>query len=102
MKSLTHGRSTSSVEVTNISPHGFWLLYDARELFVPFATFPWFKGAELAHIFNVRLESPGHFHWPDLDVDVSEAILREPEKFRLVDRAGRLADGSSTVHEGKP
>lgn len=29
------GMSTSAVEVTNISPHGFWLLVDDRELFLP-------------------------------------------------------------------
>jgi hypothetical protein len=33
-------RSSLEVEVTNISPHGFWLLLDGRELFLPFADFP--------------------------------------------------------------
>ena len=30
------GAATSEVEITNISQHGFWLLLDGRELFVPF------------------------------------------------------------------
>jgi hypothetical protein len=30
MKSGALGRSTSPVEVTNISPHGFWLFIDDR------------------------------------------------------------------------
>ena len=37
------GPATSEAEVTNISKHGFWLLVDGRELFLPFAEFPWFK-----------------------------------------------------------
>lgn len=33
MKSVALGESTSPVEVSNISPHGFWLLLGAEELF---------------------------------------------------------------------
>ena len=40
------GTSTSTLEVTNISKHGFWLLLDGRELFLPFEDFPWFKRAQ--------------------------------------------------------
>ena len=36
------GPGTSVAEVTNVSRHGFWLLLDAEELLVPFASFPWF------------------------------------------------------------
>ncbi len=43
MRSELRGAHTSDVEVTNVSPHGFWLLVDDRELFVPFKTFPWFE-----------------------------------------------------------
>jgi hypothetical protein len=39
------GTSTSTLEVTNVSKHGFWLLLDGRELFLPFEDFPWFKRA---------------------------------------------------------
>jgi len=42
----------SPVEVTNISKHGFWLLLDKEELFVPFKQFPWFKGASVSEILN--------------------------------------------------
>jgi hypothetical protein len=34
------GSVTSAVEVTNISNHGFGLLIDGSELFVPFDEFP--------------------------------------------------------------
>jgi hypothetical protein len=43
MKHTTHGISTSLVEVTNISPYGFWLLIKEEELFLPYSEFPWFK-----------------------------------------------------------
>jgi hypothetical protein len=34
------GAATSEAEVTNISQHGFWLLLDGRELFLPFEESP--------------------------------------------------------------
>ena len=37
MTSAALGASTSPVEVTNISQHGFWLLLDNEELFLPFS-----------------------------------------------------------------
>jgi hypothetical protein len=86
MKSSAPGKNTS-LEITNISQHGFWLFYEGREHFVPFEKFPWFKDAELNKIFNVHLESVGHFYWPDLDVDLSEQTLRNPEKFPLISKA---------------
>lgn len=43
MKSALRGRSTSTVEVTNISSHGLWLWIDKREIFLPYERFPWFN-----------------------------------------------------------
>ncbi len=43
MSSVSHGTTTSRPEVTNISAHGFWILLDERELFLPFEHFPWFS-----------------------------------------------------------
>jgi hypothetical protein len=37
--------STSPMEVTYVSPHGFWLFVAGRGLFVPFKDFPWFREA---------------------------------------------------------
>ncbi len=34
------GPATSKTGITNISPHGIWLLLDDRELFLPFTEFP--------------------------------------------------------------
>jgi hypothetical protein len=86
MKSATLGPSTSRVEVTNVSPHGFWLFLRERELFVPFRDFPWFKDASIGAITNVELPSPHHLCWPDLDVDLAVESIEHPEKFPLVSR----------------
>ena len=43
MTSAAPGASTSQVEVSNISQHGFWLLLDDEKLFLPFSEFPWFR-----------------------------------------------------------
>ena len=69
MKSATLGPSTSRVEVTNVSPHGFWLFVGEQELFVSFKEFPWFKDASIRQISHVELPSAHHLYWPDLDCD---------------------------------
>jgi hypothetical protein len=60
------GKLTTAVEVSNISPHGFWLLLGNEELFVPFASFPWFRSATIAQISKVEMPSIRHLYWPDL------------------------------------
>ena len=87
MKSAPPGRSISQVEVTNVSPHGFWILIDEREVFVAFAEFPWFRDASIRAITNVRLPSPHHLHWPDLDVDLAVDSLSHPERYPLISTA---------------
>lgn len=47
MRSERRGESTLVAEVANVSPNGFWLLVDERELFVPFKQFPWFRAATI-------------------------------------------------------
>ena len=87
MKSGTLGRSTSPVEVTNISPHGFWLFIGEQELFVPFKDFPWFKDASVREITRVELPSSHHLYWPDLDVDLAVESLTHPERYHLVSQS---------------
>jgi len=77
------GPATSAAEVTNISPHGFWLLLDGRELFLPFEEFPWFMQATVGAIVRVEQPHPGHLHWPDLDVDLSVDSIEHPERYPL-------------------
>jgi hypothetical protein len=87
MKSAAHGQSTSRVEVTNVSTHGFWILIGEQELFAPFKEFPWFKDASIGEITRVELPSPHHLYWPDLDVDLAVESLTHPERYPLVSQA---------------
>lgn len=86
MRSSALGNNTSAVEVTNISTHGLWLLARDREYFMPYSSFPWFKEQRVSAIVNVEESSPGHFYWPDLDIDLSEEIIEHPERFPNVAR----------------
>lgn len=88
MTSVAPGISTSPVEVTNISKHGFWLLLENEELFLPFSEFPWFRDVPVGKILHVELPSSGHLYWPDLDVDLAVESIRHPERFPLVSRVG--------------
>jgi hypothetical protein len=81
--SAKHGSGTSEVEVTNVSPHGFWVYLGGRELFVSFQHFPWFADAPIAKIVNVEWPSSDHLYWPDLDVDLSVRSITSPEDFPL-------------------
>lgn len=83
MTSRALGRDTSPAEVTNISAHGVWLLADGRELFMAFDEFPWFRDASVKAILNVEEPRPGHYYWPDLDVDLTAEIIEHPERFPL-------------------
>ena len=86
MKSTRRGKSTSDVEITNISKHGFWILLGEEEMFVAFSEFPWFKDAPVAKILNVERPQPHHLYWPDLDVDLAVESIRHPDRFPLVAR----------------
>ncbi|HEV8239877.1 MAG TPA: DUF2442 domain-containing protein [Thermoanaerobaculia bacterium] len=80
------GRSTSAAEVTNISGMGVWLLVDDRELFMPFAEFPWFADAPVRAILRVERPQPHHLYWPELDVDLHIESIEHPEKYPLRSR----------------
>lgn len=76
-----------SAEVTNISTHGFWILVDERELFLPFEGFPWFAEATMEAIGRVECPHPTRLHWPDLDVDLSLNSIEHPEQYPLKSRS---------------
>ena len=88
MSTFMHGKNTSEIEVTNISAHGIWLLAHDKELFMSYKDFPWFKDHSVKSIFNVEEQSPGHFYWPDLDVDLTTEIIKNPRQFPLKANAG--------------
>ena len=81
--SVMHGTTTSDVEVTNISSHGFWLLVEGKELFLAYEDFPWFKNVPVGQIIDVEQPSPGHFRWPQLDVDLGAKTIEHPDRFPL-------------------
>lgn len=83
------GATTLAAEVTNISVHGLWLLTAEGEFFLSFEDFPWFREAPVGHILSVEEPSPGHYHWPKLDVDLTSEIIRHPDRFPLKSKAGR-------------
>jgi hypothetical protein len=76
----------SAISVVNVSPDGFWLLIEDRQLFVGFAQFPWFKDATIAEIADVQLPSPHHLYWPGLDVDLAVESIEHPDRYPLVSR----------------
>jgi Protein of unknown function (DUF2442) len=86
MRSAPLGKSISEVEVTNISKHGFWLLLQGQEFFLPFQEFPWFRDVPVGRLLNVELPHPHHLYWPDLDIDLAVESIEHPERFPLVSR----------------
>jgi hypothetical protein len=77
------GAVTSEAEVTNISQHGFWLLFDGRELFPPFEELPWFKRAPVEAILRLERPCPDHLYWPELDIDLPVDSIDPPERYPL-------------------
>jgi len=96
------GSPTSVVEVTNVSIHGFWLLIEDRERFVPFKEFPWFKDARIGELTNVELQSPHHLYWPELDVDLAVDSIDHPERFPLISRGRSNKAMQPTRSAAKP
>jgi len=83
MSSRMPGKKPLDVEVTHISVHGVWLLAHDKEMFMSYENFPWFKDKNVKSILNVEEQSPGHFYWPDIDVDLTEEMIESPECFPL-------------------
>jgi hypothetical protein len=78
--------TTGKVKVTNVSKHGFWLLINEQEVFLPFEKFPWFQDAPIGKVVHVELSSPQHLYWPELDVDLEVESVLHPERHQLVSR----------------
>jgi len=72
---------------THVSKHGFWLLLADEELLLSFEQFPWFRRATIEQICHVEWPAPEHIYWPELDIDLSLASIRQPELFPLVSRS---------------
>jgi len=87
VKSEQRGKSTSAIEVGNVTGHGFWLLVDGRELYLPFDQFPWFRQASIEALTRIERPSPHHLYWPILDIDLAVESIEHPERYPLVSRA---------------
>jgi len=83
MSLLMSGTDISTVEVTNISSHGFWLLSHEKEYYLSYEDFPWFKNQTIRNISNVVEESAKHLYWPDIDVDLSYESIINPDQYPL-------------------
>jgi len=81
MRLFQDGISTSLSKVPNISHHGFWLLMDDREYFVPFKDYPGFTEATITQIYHVQRQGVSQFHWPDIDIDIELEALDKPERY---------------------
>ncbi len=81
MNSQTRGANTSPVEVTHIDARGLWLHVDAKEHCMPYDRFPWFADATVRQISHGERHRHDHFHWPDLDVDLTLDMIDHPEKY---------------------
>lgn len=86
MPSEPRGASTSPVEVGNVTKTGFWLLIDDREHFLPYDSFPWFRGATIDALTTIERPSPHHLYWPELDVDLAVESIEHPDRYPLVSR----------------
>ena len=84
MRSKLPGKRTSKVELSNVSPHGIWLLLGGREIFLSFKDFPWFEEATIRALRNVELPSPHHLYWPDLDVDLAVESIEHLDRYPLI------------------
>jgi len=71
------------VEVTHIDTRGLWLYVDGHEHYMPYDQFPWFEDATVKQISRVKRIRSGHFHWPDLDVDLTLDMIDHPERYPL-------------------
>jgi len=83
MNSQALGANTSAVEVTHIDSRGLWLLVDDKEHYMPYDQFPWFADATVRQISGVQRPRPDHFHWPELDVDLTLDMIDHPENYPL-------------------
>jgi hypothetical protein len=78
-----------TVEVTNISANGIWLLIDEEENLLSFEDFPWFRFASVDEIVSVERVAPQHLYWEKLDVDlhsirsITPSVIHLRQKFKV-------------------
>lgn len=83
VNSSVHGNSTSGVEVLSLGPLGLSLRWNGKDFFLRYEDFPWFRNQPASAVRNIEQPMPGHFHWPELDVDLTDEMIEYPERFPL-------------------
>ena len=78
-----------TVEVTNISSNGLWILIDDAEKFLSYEDFPWFRYASVDEILSVERLAPHHLYWEKLDVDIHTDSIDHPERYPLKAKVDR-------------
>ncbi len=80
------GKNILEVEVTNISNHGFWLMFGEKEYFLPFNEFPWFRNARISEISDVIALNNQHLYWEKLDIDLTLNMIQNPQQYPLISK----------------
>jgi hypothetical protein len=57
--------------------------FKRAELLLSYEDFPWFKNQTIQAIINVEEQSTGYFYWADIDMDLTENMIENPENFPL-------------------
>ncbi len=83
MRSSVIGKSTSQVEVQDITKYGIWLYIKNSEYFLSYKDFPWFQDAKVFDIYHVEILHHQHLYWPELDIDIELDSLKNPENYPL-------------------
>ena len=96
MNSKLRGKNTSA-SVSMITPSGVWVLVRGEEYFLRHKDFPWFEGAAVKDVMNVKMPHVGHLYWPELDVDLHVESLKNPEGFPLIASHNKVLERTHKV-----
>jgi len=83
MNSKKPGTAISPIDILQVTDEGLRIHTRSGDHFLSFIDFPWFINAPVAALASVEEPVPGHYHWPLLDVDLTDEMLAHPERFPL-------------------
>lgn len=75
------GVVTSPIQIVRIGSGELDIMLHGTPVTMSLALFPWFDGAPESAIRNVREVRPNHFHWEELDVDLTADMIRNPQRY---------------------
>ncbi len=71
------------IEINSISELGIKVSIHGKNIFMSYEDFPWFKNQSVQAITHIEKFGENSFHWPELNVDLTDEMIEFPEKFRL-------------------